>query len=261
MAIPPSGRLQQQRSDSNASSTSARSSQYTPGPQEKYSSRSVLPNDDKMMPVPGRSVEQPIQDVSPELIAAITERVKKELVEHLKQSANVEGQQKTPQPPAVDKVESPKKAASVEELEVPTMQRELSNRSQASTSSPPPMTRTASKPTRAPSPQGEYVKSPPRSPSEKLTGVRFSDRPLPRPGAGRSSSVELSTIDQKWGRLFDTEGNPTQRLGQFLRGLANHIVSSEWMVSQITTYVSHRSRSFQPRRALWLPRQRWQRFI
>jgi hypothetical protein len=36
--------------------------------------------------------------------------------------------------------------------------------------------------------------------------------------------MELSTIDQKWGRLFNNEGNPTQRLGQFLRGLANHIV-------------------------------------
>jgi hypothetical protein len=216
-----------------------------------------------MIPVPGRSAEKPIQDVSPELIAAITERVKKELVEHLKQSANVEGQQKTSpsQPPAVDKVESSKKAASVEELEVPTMQREPSNKSQASTSSPPPTTRTASKPARAPSPQSEYLTSPPRSPSEKLTGVRFSDRPLPRPGAGRSSSVELSTIDQKWGRLFDTEGNPTQRLGQFLGGLANHIVSVVTIVLQITTNASYRLRSFQPRRALWLLRQRWRRFI
>jgi hypothetical protein len=41
--------------------------------------------------------------------------------------------------------------------------------------------------------------------------------------------MELSTVDQKWGRLFDNEGNPTQRLGQFLRGLANHIVSSVCM--------------------------------
>jgi len=70
------------------------------------------------------------------------------------------------------------------------------------------------------------ARSPPGSPLERPSGVRFSDRSLPtRPSAGRSySTVELSTIDQKWGRLFDSDGNPTKRLGQFLRGLANHIV-------------------------------------
>lgn len=29
----------------------------------------------------------------------------------------------------------------------------------------------------------------------------------------------------RWGTLFDSQGIPTQRLGEFLRGLANHIVS------------------------------------
>jgi hypothetical protein len=67
------------------------------------------------------------------------------------------------------------------------------------------------------------------SPSEKGSGVRFSNRePSIRPAAVSRgfSGVELSTIDHKWGRLFDSEGNPTQRLGQFLRGLANHMVGS-----------------------------------
>jgi hypothetical protein len=72
----------------------------------------------------------------------------------------------------------------------------------------------------------EPSKSQPSSPLEKPSGVRFSDRGLPtRPSATRTfSNMELSPIDQKWGRLFNNEGNPTQRLGQFLRGLANHIV-------------------------------------
>jgi hypothetical protein len=71
------------------------------------------------------------------------------------------------------------------------------------------------------------MRSPPGSPLDRPSGVRFSDRSLPtRPPVGRTfSTLELSTIDQKWGRLFDSEGNPTPRLGQFLRGLANHIVS------------------------------------
>jgi hypothetical protein len=74
----------------------------------------------------------------------------------------------------------------------------------------------------------EPVGSPPSPPGEKHAGVRFSDRtPTARPSPGRTySTMELSTIDQKWGRLFDSDGRPTQRLGQFLRGLANHIVSS-----------------------------------
>lgn len=71
------------------------------------------------------------------------------------------------------------------------------------------------------------ARSPPGSPLEKPAGVRFSDRnPPTRAAVGRTfSTLELSAVDQKWGRLFDSEGNPTPRLGQFLIGLANHIVS------------------------------------
>lgn len=55
--------------------------------------------------------------------------------------------------------------------------------------------------------------------------MRFSsDRARPSGAPRTFSTVELSTIDQKWGRLFDSDEKPTQRLGQFLRGLANHIV-------------------------------------
>lgn len=73
-------------------------------------------------------------------------------------------------------------------------------------------------------------RSPPGSPLDRPSGVRFSERNLPnRPAGGRTySTMELSTIDQKWGRLFDNEGIPTPRLGQFLRGLANHLVSFLW---------------------------------
>lgn len=48
--------------------------------------------------------------------------------------------------------------------------------------------------------------------------------------AGTSCNAELSAIDQKWGILFDEglshDGHPTKKLGQFLRGLANHTGSS-----------------------------------
>ncbi|CAG8983974.1 hypothetical protein HYALB_00008835 [Hymenoscyphus albidus] len=155
--------------------------------------------------------------VSPEVIAAlreslteqITERVKKELVEHLKQTGSVDGQTRDE-----------------------NMQREHS-RSSSSPSPPPRRVYTPPSPIQStrtaygPPPPMDSRKSPLVSPLEKSSGVRFSDRePRTRPApSGRTySTVELSTIDQKWGRLFDNHGTPTQRLGAFLRGLANHIV-------------------------------------
>jgi hypothetical protein len=145
------------------------------------------------------------------------------VVEHLSRTGNVEEPPKAPV--------------------APPLQRQPSNKS-SSTSSPPPTARrvyTPPSPTQAQSqtpkpttnivppmePVREPVRSPPSSPLDKPSGVRFSDRtPAVRPPPGRTfSTMELSTIDQKWGRLFDNDGNPTQRLGQFLRGLANHIVS------------------------------------
>ncbi|KAK2625822.1 hypothetical protein QTJ16_005134 [Diplocarpon rosae] len=177
------------------------------------------------------------EGVSPELIAAITESVKKEVLEQLKQTGSIE---------------IPSHG--------PPMQREASNKS-SSTSSPPPTARRVYTP---PSPNQtgrqthaqsyvppsvesvrSYSSSPseepaggnrtsdrgppaPTSPSDKASGVRFSDRTIPTRPAGGSrtySTMELSTIDQKWGRLFEKDGKPTQRLGQVLRGLANHMIA------------------------------------
>lgn len=126
------------------------------------------------------------------------------VVEHLKQTGNVEEQPKSP-----------------------SLQRQPSNKSSSSTSSPAPTARrvyTPPSPTQAQVPKLTNV--PPMDSLEEPSGVRFYDRaPTVRASPPRTfPSLELSTIDQKWGRLFDNEGNPTQRLGQFLRGLANHIV-------------------------------------
>lgn len=60
--------------------------------------------------------------------------------------------------------------------------------------------------------------------------VRFRDRgPVILHSPSRSSPVELadrhSTVDQIWGKLFDKRGDPTERLGQLLRGIANYIIA------------------------------------
>ncbi|KAH6683297.1 hypothetical protein B0J14DRAFT_529390 [Halenospora varia] len=191
---------------------------------ESYHTRQRTPpfDHDRMTTTTDRGEPPGREGVSPEVIAAITEQVerqvteklKKELVEHWKQTGNFDDPAKSH-----------------------PMQRQTSKES-SSTSSPPPTARkvytppsptqsSTSRPTYPPPPSMETRRSPPASPLDKPSGVRFSDRePRARPsGPGRSySTVELSTIDQKWGRLFDSEGNSTKRLGEFLRGLANHMV-------------------------------------
>jgi len=151
--------------------------------------------------------------VSPDIIAAITEKVKRELLETLKQTGNFNDQPRAS-----------------------SMQRDYSS---STNQSPPPSDRrrvytppsptSTTRPSFSPPPT-EPMRSPPASPISEKPSVRFSDRSGAHTNSRSQtihrsySTTELSTIDQKWGRLFDSEGQPTERLGQFLRGLANHIV-------------------------------------
>jgi hypothetical protein len=59
------------------------------------------------------------------------------------------------------------------------------------------------------------------------TGDRSEEeRSRTRPPPTRSMTGEEETVIEKmWQPLFDSEGQPTARLGQFLRGLALHLVS------------------------------------
>jgi hypothetical protein len=59
------------------------------------------------------------------------------------------------------------------------------------------------------------------SESVPLDGTR---RTRPAPSQRMSTEADFSPIERKWQRLFDPQGLPTQRLGQFLRGLAIHLV-------------------------------------
>jgi len=134
-----------------------------------------------------------------------------------------------------------------DELKSEPMARALSNDKSCSTPSPPPYSQRVYTPpspnvgarrmTVDPdSPSISPVRSPPGSPTAEKPSVRFmnSRGPVDKDGGrnGRlgahhfpGSSPELSTVDLKWGALFDANGNPTPRLKQFLRGLANHLVS------------------------------------
>ena len=177
-------------------------------------------------------------DVSPDLIAQITENVLKQL-----KTTGIESSA-TPIPLPQTKFPPP-----------PVQQPVPQSPSTLSGSSPPMHTRVYTPP--SPHKQFEYpshgsphsqsgvlpgvVQSPqePRSPIKEAPNIHFSDR---RPSSPLSQSSESShtrpkgpirlstgkeetTLEKIWGQLFDEECHPTPRLGQFLRGLAVHIVS------------------------------------
>jgi hypothetical protein len=48
----------------------------------------------------------------------------------------------------------------------------------------------------------------------------------PKPPSRDATVVEMTTLEKIWGKLF-VDGKPTKRLGQFLRGIAMHLVSTE----------------------------------
>lgn len=64
-----------------------------------------------------------------------------------------------------------------------------------------------------------------RRPLSRLS--QSSDHSIPRPkGPVRlCTAQEETTLEKIWGQLFYENGEPTERLGQFLRGLAVHLVS------------------------------------
>lgn len=60
-----------------------------------------------------------------------------------------------------------------------------------------------------------------------------SERPVRPPPSARMATDDYTPIEKMWQRLFDQDGQPLPRLGEFLRGLALHLVyhkaSSLWV--------------------------------
>jgi hypothetical protein len=99
----------------------------------------------------------------------------------------------------------------------------------------------------APNPDYSAYGSPPNAPNyfdsmphvSRDRNLRQDGRRAPSPaassdsGAGRQKpsrvpSSEPTVLDKTWRELFDASNKPTKRLGELLRGLANHIVSLQW---------------------------------
>ncbi|MCJ1358339.1 MAG: hypothetical protein MMC33_008338 [Icmadophila ericetorum] len=82
-------------------------------------------------------------------------------------------------------------------------------------------------PVRPPSPREPSIsqfaeKRPPSRVSQ--TSEVSTARPQAQKAIRMPSSQEETTLEKIWGCLFDDEGHPTVRLGQFLRGLAVHLI-------------------------------------
>lgn len=180
--------------------------------------------------------------IPPELIAQITQTVIKQL-----QTAGLEGAPSTPIPPAqtafVPSPPPPPQTA----IHHPTPQSPSTNASGSSPNMPnrvytPPSPQkhpdyvvyTSPEPSLSgPAPNGPQspvkegtTQFGPRRVSSPSQESEASEKEYKRPkGPSRlSTGKEETTLEKIWGQLFDEEGHPTLRLGQFLRGLAVHIV-------------------------------------
>lgn len=142
-------------------------------------------------------------------------------------------------------------------------------------SSPPMATRNVYTP---PSPQRSsddaavvgspsYNKFPAQFPNHFPSGPRSSPPPEKRAQSPLSQAGEVgekesrpkgpsrlstgkgeTTLEKIWGQLFDEEGHPTVRLGQFLRGLAVHLVSVAYLstIKHVALSLNDRSKTTSP---------------
>lgn len=90
---------------------------------------------------------------------------------------------------------------------------------------PPPPYQSSPHPSR-PSPVSQSME---RQGSRASQSSEHNPRPETRPSPLSNESTDtgtgMTTLEKIWGKLFE-DGNPTKRLGQFLRGIAMHLVST-----------------------------------
>ncbi|KAL9036626.1 MAG: hypothetical protein Q9180_004191 [Flavoplaca navasiana] len=214
-----------------------------PRPREHSTARSesAMPENVRVQPQPiNEAVGNAFQsDVPPELIAQITQNVLNQL-----KTSGIESSATPVPPPSQTKYPPPP----------PVQQPVPQTPSTVSASSPPMPTRVFTPPSPqkhsdyphhgSPSSQSGGFPAPTHSPQEPRSPVResqtssFYERrtssPLsqssessntrPKGPVRLSTMTEETTLEKIWGQLFNEEGRPTPRLGQFLRGLAVHII-------------------------------------
>jgi hypothetical protein len=157
--------------------------------------------------------------VDPELIAQITAEVKKSVLDEIKLGGVTALPQHVPPPPQFVPRSPSSPSASVPSRNVytPPSPRQTDRLSRGSVS-PDPLARDplfdGADDTPTPRPdRSSPVNIPCRAPSGR-----------PPPTQRMATDPDFTPIEKMWQRLFDPQGRPLPRLGEFLRGLALHLV-------------------------------------
>ncbi|EKG21716.1 hypothetical protein MPH_00936 [Macrophomina phaseolina MS6] len=177
--------------------------------------------------------------LDPDLVAQITEEVRKQVIDTLKSSGQLPPQGKPASKPSYPPGSPTSATASYPPRDVytpPSPTRHESIYSSGGSSSPEPP------------PQDPYFRSDgkerdgprPKFGAARTTSSLTSDHgsqygsasqhsanapPTQRPPVQRHlTDVEETAIEKTWRPLFDADGQPTPRLSQFLRGLALHLI-------------------------------------
>ncbi|KAF2689117.1 hypothetical protein K458DRAFT_427352 [Lentithecium fluviatile CBS 122367] len=158
--------------------------------------------------------------VDPDLIAQITAEVKKSVLDEIKMSGMAgvtgTGQPAAPQPYAVQPP-LPTTSLPPRNVYTPPSPKHVDLSSNVS-ASPDVLTRDPLFDGADDTPTPRHLRSPPVDTSHERTRSR------PPPAARMPTEETYTPIEKMWQRLFDQQGQPTARLGQFLRGLAVHLI-------------------------------------
>jgi hypothetical protein len=179
--------------------------------------------------------------VDPDLIAQITAEVKRSVLDEIKMNG-VAGATVQPQPSAPPQHYSPQSPTSTSaSFPSRNVYTPPSPKSQGSVS-PDPLAR-ESFGGAGDTPTHRFERTAPED--VPLEGSR---KPRPAPAPRMSTDADFTPIEKMWQRLFDPQALPTPRLGQFLRGLAIHLVSYS-LRSPFLTLTAFRLRITSRRRA------------
>lgn len=166
--------------------------------------------------------------VDPNLIAEITEQVKKSVLEEIKLSVAASATQAQPVHVTPQYV-PPSPASSVPPRDVYTPPSpKHHDYSSQDFPSPDPLARD-------PLLDGNHDTPTPRHGRSAPIDIP-TERPAARPApAARMATDDYTPIEKMWQRLFDQDGQPLPRLGEFLRGLALHLVCDSccWNYSKV----------------------------
>ncbi|KAL2414123.1 hypothetical protein ABEF95_013814 [Exophiala dermatitidis] len=167
--------------------------------------------------------------LSPDLLQQITAQITANVLQHLKASnLSPPSQQQHTSGPHMDANSSaagspPPDRTTVYTPPSPYRASEDGGVTQPSPQFPPPSNQSSF---RATSPPFDKRGVSPLSHSSRLSESEATQDRTSRPKGPKriSTGAEVTTLERVWGTLFDEEGRATERLGQFLRGVATHLI-------------------------------------